>query len=235
MGERLFRIRFHLAFVALVTLLFGLPATPAAATDTCPNNSLENCYSYAQMQQFYNAAITYVDRFFSATYQNLPRPSHYYYLAAGTAPSTPCGPQNDRAYAYCPADHSVYLGQNQLWTFYHEAGDSAAVIGLAHEGGHHIQSIAGVPEPRTFAESIRHENQADCVAGAFVRFVIRSGWLEQDDVGDVRTLLGMIASSESPTRNHGTLAERAASMLLGLNGGVPACNAFYPATPIIGS
>jgi len=71
------------------------------------------------------------------------------------------------------------------------------------------------------------------VAGAFVRYADRQGWLESDDVQDIDALLEMIASSEGPTRDHGTLSERASAMRRGASGGLHACNAFYPATPLI--
>jgi len=43
----------------------------------------------------------------------------------------------------------------------------------------------------------------------------------------------MVASSEGPTRDHGTLSERTAAMRRGASDGLYACNAFYPSTPLI--
>ena len=63
----------------------------------------------------------------------------------------------------------MYVGQDMLWTFYEQTGDAGPAVGLAHEFGHHIQQSMGVPAPRTAEQSTRHENQADCVAGAWTR------------------------------------------------------------------
>ncbi|GAB3851342.1 neutral zinc metallopeptidase [Dactylosporangium cerinum] len=206
------------------------PSTPAG----CPNNSLEHCFTYSGMEAFYKEAIKFVDQFMAGSYKNMPRPAHYYYLRHGMTASGPCGGPDDTAYEYCPANDSVYLGQDSLWEFYRETGDAGAVVGLAHEVGHHIQTTARVPLPSTAAQGIRHENQADCIAGAFVRFADGKGWLEYpDDLNDLDALLRKIASAEGPDRDHGTLAERTRSMRLGINGGLKACNPFFPATPVI--
>jgi putative neutral zinc metallopeptidase len=202
-------------------------------TSQCTEGSLENCYSFSGMQNFYDAAIKFVNDFLAGSYRSMPRPSHYYYIDSGDSMDSPCGGSDDSAYEYCPVSRSVYLGQDQLWKFYHEAGDAAAVVGLSHELGHHIQEVVGVPRSSIPRLTIPHENQADCVAGAFISYADRQGWLEPDDIGDIETMLEMIASSEGPTRDHGTLSERTEAMERGASGGLYACNAYYPATPLI--
>src|SRR5262249_26018666 len=50
--------------------------TPApsssTATSQCPNNSLQNCFSFNQMDQFLQAATGLVSQFFAAEYPSLP-------------------------------------------------------------------------------------------------------------------------------------------------------------------
>lgn len=101
------------------------------------------------------------------------------------------------------------------------------MIALAHEWGHHIQNWMDVPFPRTAAESVNYENQADCIAGSFARYAGDQGWLESDDLDDVETLLANIGS-DGAGRDHGTSAERAAAFQLGDDSGIKGCNSFSP-------
>ena len=128
----------------------------------------------------------------------------------------------------------MYVGQRQLWAFYDQAGDAGAVIGLAHEAGHHIQAVAGVTIS-TLEESIVMENQADCVAGAFTAWLESEGLLDYpDDLDDIDVLMTMIASvEEDPARDHGTLDERVDSFLVGFQDGLIGCNDFFPDTPLV--
>lgn len=82
---------------------------------------------------------------------------------------------------YCPPDRGVYvdtdfLGRmlNQLGT---EGGLSAEAYIVAHEYGHHAQELMGILEksrqgPQEGADSaqVRLELQADCFAGAYLRW-----------------------------------------------------------------
>jgi Putative neutral zinc metallopeptidase len=127
------------------------------------------------------------------------------------------------------------MGQAMMWHLYSQDGDIAPAVGLAHEWGHNVQAQTGVPAPETNEESVNYENQADCIAGAWLRYADQPAqhWLESEDAPNVGLLIEDIASAENdPNRNHGDLQERAASMLRGIQGGLMACNDFYPNTPI---
>jgi hypothetical protein len=140
---------------------------------------------------------------------------------------------SDTSYEFCPADNSVYIGEDIAWALYSDAGDVAPATGLAHEFGHHIQSLTGVQAPTTDAQTLVHENQADCVSGAFLGFAHDRKWLEQSDVPVLKKYLELIASSENdPNRTHGDFAERGSALELGGEQGIKACDSFYPATPI---
>jgi hypothetical protein len=203
------------------------------STGDCPGGSLEGCYTESGMPQFLNQAVTFVRGFSDESYSRIPQPSGYRLIPTGEKAQSPCGALDAMTYAYCPADQGIYIGQKQLWLFYSEIGDAAAVVGLAHEYGHHIQTVAGVPNDRSAAGQVVHENQADCIAGAFVGWAERKGYLEDGDTQDIEGLVRAIASSEDdPGRDHGTLAERAAAMTKGINEGLPGCSTFYPRTPV---
>ena len=91
-------------------------------------------------------------------------------------------------------------------------GDAGPAVGLAHEFGHHIQQLRGVPAPRTAEQSTQHENQADCIAGAWTKYTDEHKWLEYpDDIEDIDTLFPLIGSAEGNDRDHGTAAQRSQS------------------------
>lgn len=71
---------------------------------------------------------------------------------------------------YCPADHFVYFDIDfleQLQDQLGATGDLATQYIVAHEVGHHVQTLQGT-QVNTRQEGIALELQADCYAGAWV-------------------------------------------------------------------
>jgi hypothetical protein len=211
---------------------------PGAARVNC--KSLEKCYRYGEMSDFLDVATGLVRDFIEARYGR-PYLATVRFVARGDTGNEACGdgsgdPSNytDMSYAYCPGDNTIYIGQDQLWQFYSQMGDAAAVFGLAHEYGHLLQHIHGVPDPSSPQQSIPHENQADCVAGAWFGYADEIGMVERpDDLKDLAAVLKSIASSEDDKdRDHGTVEERTGAVNHGVTGGLDACNSTYPETPI---
>jgi len=165
--------------------------------------------------------------------------------ACGHAPSA-VGP------FYCPADEKVYIDL----TFYedlHERfgapGDFAQAYVIAHEIGHHVQTLIGVSEKVHAARgrlsqaeanelSVRQELQADCFAGLWAnhadrsRQILEAGDIEEglnaaSTIGDDRISQGR-APPESFT--HGTSAQRVRWFKRGLEtGSLEACDTFQEA------
>ena len=92
---------------------------------------------------------------------------------------TQCGTASNQAGPfYCPPEETVYVDPTFFallrQQFDATAGPLAQLYVLAHEYGHHVQSIAGImeehPNNGTGADSnsVRTELQADCFAGAWV-------------------------------------------------------------------
>jgi uncharacterized protein len=97
---------------------------------------------------------------------------------------------------YCPGDHKLYIDL----TFFRELdqrfgapGDFAQAYVIAHEIGHHIQTLTGVSsrvnqmrarasEAEGNALSVRQELQADCYAGVWGNHAARRDWLDEGDV-----------------------------------------------------
>lgn len=214
------------------------PTTAPTATAE-PRASLEGRFGYGDMAAFFDAVAPMVREFFEDEYPGMPAPRQVLFVARGQAGRSGCYGSDGRpaafdssSYEYCPASASIYVGQDLLWAFY-RLGDAAPVIGLAHEWGHHLQSMRRLPAPRSNAQSVVYENQADCVSGAWARFADRKGWLEaDDDLVDVGSLLQAIGTREGAGGDHGTAAERKRAFDLGFARGIAGCNEYFPATPI---
>lgn len=117
---------------------------------------------------------------FAAAGQRYPQPTLVLFSngvrsACGTA-SSASGP------FYCPADQKLYLDTSffdELHRRFGAPGDFAAAYVIAHEVGHHIQTITGISEKVTQAQRrarskaeanamlVRLELQADCLAGVW--------------------------------------------------------------------
>jgi hypothetical protein len=225
----------------VIVLQHGTQALKAPSGFSCPNQNLRGCFtSSGEMVTYYEFVLPFIDAFFEQSWPKLPLPDHIYFLSTGSSMREACGDPsgggnqaNDTSYEFCPADNNVYIGQRLAFALYAQAGDVAPATGLAHELGHHIQSLTGVPAPQSNAQTLVHENQADCVSGAFLGFANTHKWLEKSDVPVLEKYLDLIASSENdPNRTHGDFNERGAALKLGGEQGVKACDTFYPDTPI---
>lgn len=227
-------------------LIATAPITLAAPdhlndTTSCPTGELDTCYRSDQMRELAATGEQLVTDYLTQigiTGDSLPRLT---YIPSGAATNSQCvgmnglNTQYDRSYSYCLTDNTVYVGQNTLWDFYRLYGAVGPISGIAHEYGHFLQALMHVPNPRSATETIRNENQADCISGTFISYLhARENTDRQTDVDRVEQYLTATASVEAPGRDHGTAAERVDSFELGYRGGLSACNQFYPATPLTG-
>lgn len=97
---------------------------------------------------------------------------------------------------YCPGDQKLYIDlsfYNQLKTEFNASGDFAMAYVIAHEVGHHVQTLLGKSKQlnqlrqelsqNEFNEySVRFELQADYYAGVWAHHVEDLGYLEQGDI-----------------------------------------------------
>jgi predicted metalloprotease len=107
---------------------------------------------------------------------------------------------------YCPGDRNVYLDLSffdELSRRFGASGDFAQAYVLAHEFGHHVQSLSGTEgqvreqqraDPRSGnALSVRLELQADCYAGVWGHDAAKPGRAAQGkvelDPGDLEEAL----------------------------------------------
>ncbi len=101
---------------------------------------------------------------------------------------------------YCPADRQVYLDTSffaQMREQLGGGGDFAEAYVIAHEVGHHVQTLLGVSAKVNAARSrgdevrgdggllVRQELQADCLAGVWAHHAqARHQWLEAGDIDE---------------------------------------------------
>ena len=98
---------------------------------------------------------------------------------------------------YCPGDQKVYLDTsffNELSQRFGAPGDFAAAYVIAHEVGHHVQTLAGISDEVQKAQAradqegqnqlqVRMELQADCYAGIWANHADKySGLLDAGDI-----------------------------------------------------
>lgn len=153
---------------------------------------------------------------------------------------------------YCPADRKVYLDTSffsELSARFGAPGDFAAAYVIAHEVGHHVQTLAGVADQVRRAQAradeaernalqVRMELQADCYAGLWAKGAARmTDFIEQGDIeeglraasaiGDdaLQRQAGRTVRPESFT--HGSSAQRVSWFSRGYeSGAVEACDSF---------
>ncbi len=153
---------------------------------------------------------------------------------------------------YCPGDYKVYLDLgffDDLAARHDAPGDFAQAYVIAHEVGHHVQTLLGISQQvqkakrgRSKAEanelSVRQELQADCFAGIWGHHASRSRQLlERGDVEEGLNAASAIGDDRLQKQSrgfvtpesftHGSSAQRVRWFRIGLDKGVmSACNTF---------
>lgn len=164
---------------------------------------------------------------------------------------TGCGPASSATGPfYCPADRRVYLDLRffrELRDRFGAPGDFAQAYVIAHEVGHHIQTLTGInaevrrasqADPRQANPlSIRLELQADCLAGVWAHSTYSRGILEPGDieeglaaaaaVGDDRIQKSVAGRVTPETWTHGSSEQRTRWFRRGFeSGSAESCDAF---------
>lgn len=184
---------------------------------------------------------------FKAEGQQYPPPTLVFYSQSG---QSGCGAaMSAMGPFYCPADRRIYLDTdffNEMKTRFNAPGDFPIGYIIAHEVGHHIQTITGeadrirkaqqrASEADGNALQVKMELQADCYAGVWAardENLMEAGDLEEgmraaEAIGDdtLQKSAGQRPVPESFT--HGTSAQRMAWLRKGLEAGDPAqCDTF---------
>ncbi|MFZ2176520.1 MAG: neutral zinc metallopeptidase [Rhodococcus sp. (in: high G+C Gram-positive bacteria)] len=131
---------------------------------------------------------------------------------------------------YCSTDHTIGWDRTILLPEVVEKfGTVAAVFVLAHEYGHAVQTKAGIADENIGGGIVR-EQQADCFAGAFMRYIAEDRsphfTLNTSD-GLNKVLASAVAIGDSdpsdPDNVHGSAFERVTATQIGFTDGPVAC------------
>lgn len=154
---------------------------------------------------------------------------------------------------YCPGDQQVYLDLqffDEMASRFSVAGDFAQAYVIAHEVGHHVQTLLGVSQQMQAARQrgarmdgdngllVRQELQADCFAGVWAYHAQqRHDWLEEGDLEEALNAASAIGDDHLQQQSqgrvvpdaftHGTSAQRVKWFRTGFDSGEPSrCNTF---------
>lgn len=121
--------------------------------------------------------------------------------------SSGCGYQNAAVGPfYCPADHKLYIDLSfyeELKNRFQAPGDFAMAYVVAHEVGHHVQTLLGYSQKvhglngqvsqAEYNEQVKRlELQADYLAGVWAHHVQNEGYLEAGDFEEALTAANAI-------------------------------------------
>lgn len=216
----------------------GAPSQPqadnASAEEICSENAYatESCNALASLNQTWQPLFQQANIEFS-------QPRLHFIVGGGV--NTGCGAASSAMGPfYCPADRSIYIDTrfyDQLDSELGARGDFARYYVIAHEYGHHVQTMSGIADQIRSAQSqnpqqanqlqVLMELQADCYAGVWAgknRNAIEPGDFEEgmtaaSAIGDDALMrqAGRAVSPESFT--HGTSQQRMQALRLGLESG----------------
>lgn len=153
---------------------------------------------------------------------------------------------------YCPYDHKVYLDLSffeELQRRFGASGDFAQAYVIAHEVGHHVQTLLGITQKVSELQSrvspsdrnklsVRMELQADCFSGVWAhqahksRQILEAGDIEEglnaaSAIGDDRIQRKTQGYVVPDAFTHGSSAQRVRWFKLGLeHGELRSCDTF---------
>ena len=198
----------------------------------------------AELVDFVSFVVGDLQRFWTEDFQKAGRtyePTRLVLFRQAT--ETGCGTGSAQTGPfYCPADRQVYIDLGffrELQQRFNAPGDFAQAYVIAHEVGHHIQTLTGIsaqvdkaaredPSQRN-GLSVRQELQADCLAGVWAQSTYERGLLEEGDleegltaassVGDDRIQSQTSGRINPESFTHGTAEQRSKWFLRGFESG----------------
>jgi predicted metalloprotease len=153
---------------------------------------------------------------------------------------------------YCPYDHKIYLDLSffeDLSARFGASGDFAQAYVIAHEVGHHVQTLVGISQKVNELQSrvgpsdrnklsVMMELQADCFAGVWAhqanksRQILEAGDIEEglnaaSAIGDDRIQRKTQGYVVPDAFTHGSSAQRVRWFKIGLeDGNLQTCDTF---------
>ncbi len=230
--------------VLLITLLGGNPGDILNNMPSTSNSGISTPYKETaqekELTDFVSVVLADTEDVWSSEFKkrglNYENPKLVLYTdsvqsACGSA-SSAVGP------FYCPGDHKLYIDLSfyeELKQKFQAPGDFAMAYVIAHEVGHHVQTLLHsgerVPqaERQTNEYSVRFELQADYLAGVWAHYAQGKGYLEQGDLQEALNAANAVGDDNIQKKaqgyvvpesfTHGTSAQRERWFNKGFNNG----------------
>jgi predicted metalloprotease len=190
-----------------------------AAAITCTLNRWRSDVQSAA--SFFQSAIPCLEAAWVPVLRNagLPYFSPGLVVPADGTIDTPCTGSEGRSFAafYCPKNHTIYMPFGSLQVNQYGAHPGVYLAVLAHEFGHHVQSVTGVLDAYWDARydagadtdsgldlARRSELQAQCFSGMFLAASYPRGSVDGNILQEARTTQNRGDHSAGEPRDHGT-------------------------------
>ncbi|PZD97679.1 metalloprotease [Paenibacillus sambharensis] len=183
----------------VVLLLGGNPGellNSFTATDTGTTAPYQETQEEKQLAQFVSVVLADTEEVWTELFreQGLEYKEPVLVLYTGSVQSA-CGAAGAAVGPfYCPGDHKLYIDLSfyeDLRQKYDAPGDFAMAYVIAHEVGHHVQTLLGSMEKAksrsgkiTNENSVRLELQADYLAGVWAHHARNMNVLEEGDLDE---------------------------------------------------
>ena len=231
--------------------LFGIPSSAPTVTSSEP---LQETAEEKKRVDFVSVILADTEETWSAIFsENGQRYTPPKLVLFRGVVNSACGTaQSAMGPFYCPADQRVYIDlsfYDQLQNQLNAPGDFAQAYVIAHEVGHHIQTLLGISQQVNAARnsvsqaewnklSVKQELQADCFAGVWAhhanktRQLLEVGDLEEgltaaSAIGDDTLQKQATGVVRPDSFTHGSSAQRVRWFKTGYkNGDVETCDTF---------
>ncbi|MCP5304800.1 MAG: zinc metallopeptidase [Chromatiaceae bacterium] len=235
-------------------LLGGMQSGAPASSSSAPSGEVEQTAQEKELVEFVSVVLADTEEtwntLFKAGGEEYREPRLVLYRGAV---NSACGlGQAAMGPFYCPGDQKVYLDLSffdDLKRRHDAPGDFAQAYVIAHEIGHHVQTLLGISSEVQKAKrgldeagvnqlSVKQELQADCFAGIWghhasrTRQLLEKGDIEEglnaaSAIGDDRLQRQSRGFVSPESFTHGSSAQRVKWFKTGLEKGtLAACNTF---------
>ena len=242
----------------ILGLLANQQGQPGASRSPASSPEDEAARANDPRRQFVASILGETEDVWSQMFGNQRYPAPTLVLFEGAVNSA-CGQASSAVGPfYCPGDQQVYIDLgffSEMQKRLGGGGDFAEAYVIAHEVGHHIQTITGVSKRVNDARRsgqdvegdngllVRQELQADCYAGVWAHHAqARHQWLEEGDIEEALNTASAIGddSMQKQARGqvrpdsftHGTSEQRVRWFTQGFRSGkAESCDTFKVAAP----
>ena len=247
--------------IALIAMYFGVDPSvflnqqgPPSVGTSSYSDSTSNTPEDRQLVEFVSVVLADTEDTWNALFQRWDKSytEPTLVLFSGAVESA-CGyAQAAVGPFYCPRDQKVYIDlsfYNDLKNRFRAPGDFAQAYVIAHEIGHHVQTLLGISEKvhklrsrvskvEANRLSVMQELQADCFAGIWAHYadkarqILEEGAIEEalnaaSSIGDDRLQKQSRGYITPDSFTHGSSAQRVRWFRQGLeSGNVSQCNTF---------